>query len=296
MTRSIRVVGAIARSTLVEALRQKTLNVVILFSLVILGGSHFFTQFTFQEEFKFLKDLAYAVISVGGLLIALMGAAQLIPAEIERRTLYTTLSKPVRRFEFVLGKYFGLLGLLSIVVALLAAVFAGVLWHQERSTLMEAGLIPSLLSPLPSGLDDDQSRLAQSILAQSRDPGMLQAVLLVWCKLAVTAAISVFFSTMATSTVFIVSTTLMVYFAGHLQAVARQMWLQETGQPGLLQRILLGVVGWLVPDFQAYNLIDEIIAGNAILWADSTGIALYSVVYAGVVLVVAGLVFHDREF
>lgn len=295
MKRHWSVVCAIARNTLTEALRQKTLNVVILFSFILLAGSDFFTQFTFQEEFKFLKDLAYAVISIGGLLVALMGAAQLIPAEIERRTLYTTLSKPVHRFEFVLGKYLGLLALLTLMTVLLSGVFAGVLWYQERTTLVEYGVISSLGGAIPESPNEDQQRVLQSVLAQSRDPGMLQAIILIWFKLAVIAAISVFFSTIATSTIFIVSTTLMIYFTGHLQSVARQMWLYETADPSGIKRGVLAVIAWLIPDFQAYNLIDEIIVGNPVLWRDTLGISLYSLGYVVVALLVASLIFEERE-
>lgn len=290
MKRSLQVITAIAANTLTEALRQRTLNVVILFSLVMLAGSDFFTQFTFQEEFKFLKDLAYAVISIGGLLVALMGAAQLIPAEIERRTLYTTLAKPVHRFEFLLGKYLGLLALLTLMIFLLSAVFVGVLWHQEHSTLHEYGLLDS-----STPLNEDQQRLRDLVLAQSRDPAMVQAILLIWFKLAVTAALSVAFSTIATSTIFIVSTTLMVYFTGHLQAIARQMWLHESGDPGWFKQAALGLISWIIPDFQAYNLIDEIIAGNSVHWPDTLGICAYSLVYTAVILAAAALAFQDRE-
>lgn len=289
MIRSLNVIGAIARITLTEALRQKTLNVVILFSLVLLGGSDFFTQFSFQEEFKFLKDLAYAVISISGLLVALMGAAQLIPAEIERRTLYTTLSKPVRRFEFVLGKYFGLLMLLTLIVAIMSAVFCAVLlWKEARIT-------GEMVSAVSGPLDEGQTKLVESVRQQARDPGMIQAIGLIWCKLAVIAAISVFFSTIATSTIFIVSTTLMIYFTGHLQAIARQLWLHEEASPALLKKAVLAAVSWLIPDFQAFNLIDEIIAGNKILWTDTASIMLYSLLYVVIVLAVAGLVFEERE-
>lgn len=289
MNRSLNAIGAIARITLTEALRQKTLNVVLLFSLVLLGGSDFFTQFSFQEEFKFLKDLAYAVISISGLLVALMGAAQLIPAEIERRTLYTTLSKPVHRFEFVLGKYLGLLLLLTLIVAIMSAVFAGVLfWKESR-------IVGDMLAGAGGTPNEAQQQLIDSVTAQSRDPGMIQAIVLVWCKLAVIAAISVFFSTIATSTIFIVSTTLMIYFTGHLQAVARQLWLHEQTVPEFSKKALLAVIAWIIPDFQTYNLIDEIIAGNRILWSDSASVVLYSLLYVVVVMVVAGLVFEERE-
>lgn len=289
MKRSLQAITTIAANTLTEALRQRTLNVVILFSLILVAGSNFFTQFSFQEEFKFLKDLAYAVISIGGLLVALMGAAQLIPAEIERRTLYTTLAKPVRRFEFLLGKYLGLLALLTLMILLLSAVFSGVLIHQERSTLADYGLLEL------GTLDEDQQRVREQILSQSRDPAMIQAILLVWFKLAITAAISVAFSTIATSTIYIVSTTLMVYFTGHLQAIARQMWLHESGDPGWLKTAALAFISWIVPDFQSYNLIDEIIAGNAVHWPDTLGVCAYSLIYTAIVLLAAALAFQERE-
>jgi ABC-type transport system involved in multi-copper enzyme maturation permease subunit len=289
MNRSIRAISAIARITLTEALRQKTLNVVLVFGLVLLGGSDFFTQFSFQEEFKFLKDLAYAVISISGLLVALMGAAQLIPAEIERRTLYTTLSKPVHRFEFVLGKYLGLLLLLTLIVAIMSAVFAGVLfWKESR-------ILGDLAAGGGAALEEGQMRMIESVREQSRDPGMIQAIALIWCKLAVISAISVFFSTIATSTIFIVSTTLMIYFTGHLQAVARQLWLHEQAVPELYKKAVLAVISWLIPDFQSYNLIDEIIAGNKILWSDSVQIMLYSLIYVAVIMAVASLIFEERE-
>ncbi|MEM6601983.1 MAG: ABC transporter permease subunit, partial [Verrucomicrobiota bacterium] len=107
-------ITTIAKNTLIESLRQRVLLVLLLFGLVLTGASLYFTHFTFIDEFKFLKDIGSAAISVTGLLVAMIGAAQLIPAEIERRTIYTVLSKPVRRFEFLLGKYFGLLALLTI--------------------------------------------------------------------------------------------------------------------------------------------------------------------------------------
>ncbi len=289
MNRSINAISAIARITLTEALRQKTLNVVLVFGLVLLGGSDFFTQFSFQEEFKFLKDLAYAVISISGLLVALMGAAQLIPAEIERRTLYTTLSKPVHRFEFVLGKYLGLLLLLTLIVAIMSAVFAGVLfWKESR-------ILGDLAAGGGAALEEGQIRMIESVREQSRDPGMIQAIALIWCKLAVISAISVFFSTIATSTIFIVSTTLMIYFTGHLQAVARQLWLHEQTVPEFYKKAVLAVISWIIPDFQSYNLIDEIIAGNKILWSDSVPIMLYSLIYVAVIMAVASLIFEERE-
>ncbi|NJK91613.1 MAG: ABC transporter permease subunit [Blastochloris sp.] len=279
-------IEAIAGNTLVEALRQRVLNVIFLFGLVLVLGSLFLTSLTFQEEFKFLKDLGYAAISITGTLVALMGAAQLIPAEIERRTLHTLLSKPVRRYEFILGKYLGLLGLITLMLLIMSLLFAGVLWAKEQLGLLG-------LPPAESG--EEARQMIAAVTAQSRDLNLLQALVLIWAKLAVVTAVAVFFSTMATSTIFIVCTTLLVYFVGHLQSVAREVWLQEIGGSSWLKQGFLALVAFLIPDFQAYNLIDEIIAGNAPPWAGSAELLVYSVVYVAVLLLVSSLVFEDRE-
>lgn len=276
----------IAQNTLTEVLRQRVLNVIFLFGLVMVGGSFFLTELTFQEEFKFLKDLGYAAISITGTLVALMGSAQLIPAEIERRTLHTLLSKPVHRFEFVVGKYVGLLGLITLMLGIMAFLFAVVLFIKEQVILSGVyGVAES----------EEAKQFIASVYQQSRDPRLIQALILIWAKLAVVTAISVFFSTIATSTIFIVCTTLVVYFIGHLQSVARQLWLQDMQTSSIVKNVFLALVSFFIPDFQSYNLIDEIIAGNVIHWGVSFEILAYSLVYTCVLLMIASLIFEDRE-
>jgi len=261
----------IAKNTLIESLRQRVLLVLLLFGVVLTGASLYFTHFTFIDEFKFLKDIGSAAISVTGLLVAMIGAAQLIPAEIERRTIYTVLSKPVRRFEFLLGKYFGLVALLTIMLAIMSTMFAGVMFIKETVEVQE------IMVQAPNGIPDEaQQEMIDKVKVQSRDTGMLQALLLIWMKLALVAGIAVTLSTMATSTVFIVFSTLIVYFIGHLQATARQVWLEQ-GAGSLFEKGVLSIVSLLVPDFQSYSIIDEILAGNAVSWSYVFEIAGYSV-------------------
>ncbi|MEM6822828.1 MAG: ABC transporter permease subunit [Verrucomicrobiota bacterium] len=280
---------AIAKNTLIESLRQRVLLVLLLFGLVLTGASFYFTNFTFQEEFKFLKDIGSAAISVTGLLIAMIGAAQLIPAEIERRTIYTVLSKPVRRVEFLLGKYLGLLGLLTLMVALMSIIFGGVLWLKEVVEIQEIQM-----QSQGGELSEGQQRMLEQVYEQSRDLGMFQALLLIWLKLALVAGIAVLFSTMATSTVFIVFSTLVVYFIGHLQATAKEVWIQE-GTGGVFEKFVLVLVSWFVPDFQAYSIIDEILAGTNVEWTYIFEITGYSIIYLLVILALGGLVFQERE-
>ena len=215
-----------------------------------------------------------------GLLVGLLGAAQLIPAEIERRTILTALCRPLRRWEFVLGKYLGLVALLGAMLGIMAAIFWAVLRWKEAQLL---------------GAEGGEAAVAQAIQAEARDPRLWQAFVLIGAKLFVISAIAVFFSTVATSTTFVVAMTLMVYFIGHLQSVAREQWLESGQTAGWILKGFLAGVALLVPDFNLYNLIDEIVAGNLVHWRATLEVAGYSVLYVSVLLATAACLFEGRD-
>ncbi|MFZ5806107.1 MAG: ABC transporter permease [Verrucomicrobiota bacterium] len=279
---SLRRINAVARNTLIEAVRQKTFYILFLFGLVLVGGSNFFTQFAFEEQFKFLKDIGYAAISWTGLIIALLSAAQLIPAEIERRTIYVVMSKPVRPFEFVLGKYLGLVSLLTFILLIMSSIFGLVLWWKEIDMIRAAG----------TSVDTDT---IARIHKEACDPRLIQAIFLIWAKLCVIASIAVFLSTLATSTIFVVAMTIVIYLIGHLQTVAREVWMSREGGILLWKKIFLAALALFVPDLNAFNIIDEIIAGHHVLWRQTGEVLLYSGMYVVVLLAVSALIFEERE-
>lgn len=280
MRESWRRIRAVAANTFLEAVRQKVFAVLLIFALVLLGGANYFAEFSFQEQFKFLKDLGYATISLTGLLVGLLGAAQLIPAEIERRTILTALCRPLRRWEFVAGKYLGLVSLLGVMLGIMGAVFWAVLRWKEAQLI---------------GTEGGEAAVVQAIQAEARDPRLWQAFALIAAKLFVVCAIAVFFSTLATSTTFVVAMTLMVYLIGHLQSVAREQWLESGETIGWLLQAFLAAVALLVPDFNLYSLIDEIVAGNAVSWRATLPVLAYSGVYVGVLLAAAAWLFEGRD-
>ena len=290
MINSLRHIRVIAGNTFTEAIRQKVLYVLVLFGLLMLGGAGFVSQLDFKgDDFKFMKDLGYAGISFIGLLVALLGAAMLIPAEMEKRTIYTVLSKPVRKFEFIVGKYLGLVALLTLFTVIMAAVFFLALWQHES---VITGNIMRASGGHPTEM---QQLIINEARAGAYDPGMIQALVLVWAKLCLVTVISVFFSTMASSTVFIVCCTLFVYLIGHLQSIGREYFLAAGEQAGWLAKFFVAAVAFFVPDFQAFNLIDEIIAGNAVHWHTTWQILAYAGVYTIIALTVSSLIFEGRE-
>ena len=92
-------------------------------------------QFSFQQEFQILKDVSLGAISIFTSLLAIVATARLLPQDIEDRTVYTILAKPVPRFEYVLGKIAGVLLLLAISTLVMSAAFLLVLYMREQAVL-----------------------------------------------------------------------------------------------------------------------------------------------------------------
>jgi hypothetical protein len=145
------------------------------------------------------------------------------------------------------------------------------------------------------GMEGGEAGVVQAIQAESRDPRLWQGFALIAAKLFVVCGIAVFFSTLATSTTFVVAMTLMVYLIGHLQSVAREQWLESGEKAAWLIQLFLAAVALLVPDFNLYSLIDEIVAGNVVPWRATLEVLAYSGAYVGVLLAAAAWLFEGRD-
>jgi len=283
-------VWAIATNTFVEATRQKVFLIVLLVCVFILASSRFFTQFGFQDQLKMIKDIGLGVIAFGGMVIAIILTAQLLASEVENRTIYTILSKPVWRLEFILGKFVGMVLLMLASVLLMSAVFVLVLFYMERVLISEtlAGF----------GMAADQTGLAtnemviQQIKAQVRDLNLIKAVLLAFTKLVLVTAIAMFVASISTSMIFTVFISFCIYIMGHLQSSAREMW-QDQGT--VLAKFGMFMVAFFIPDLQSFNLIDDIIVGNVITWAHTLKVLGYGVGMTALIMALAYSIFYYKE-
>jgi len=278
MISSLHRILTISRNTLTEAVRQKVLNVLLIFSLVLIGVSVLVSQLVtpgldsaglFDAQIKFVKDFGCGAIGLFGFFIAVLSTAQLIPQELHNRTIYTILAKPVRRSEFLLGKFFGIVLLLALCVALMSLAFAATLYWQETQGLATAeatyGQDPHWRAN-PIAVDSYNHDVHQ-IIQQTQDPQIIEAILLIFAKLVMTSAIALLISTFATSSIFTIVTTFLVYLIGHLEGTARDFWLAR----------------------------DEILAGNHIPWSHALSLLGYADVYLIVLLGVSIVIFDYRE-
>src|SRR3989454_3882698 len=128
---------AITINTVTELTRLKVFYVLLIFGLVLIGSSVFMARFSFQQEFQILKDVSLGAMSIFTSLLAIVATARLIPQDIDDRTIYTILAKPVPRFEYVIGKLAGVLLLLAISTLVMSAMFLAVIYSREQTLLHE---------------------------------------------------------------------------------------------------------------------------------------------------------------
>lgn len=279
-------VWAIALNTLTELARTKVFYFLLIFGLVLLGGAMLSNNFSFGEEFQMLKDVALGAISIFSTLLAILATAMLLPRDIEDRTLYTILAKPVPRHEYILGKLLGVVLLLLISLAVMWGLFMALLAHREGVRLAQAAALYE--NP------DDLAAAQRQIREAAFTPGLWAGLALITLRACIMAAVTLLLSSFASSSLFTIVMSFTIYLIGHVQGIARQYWL-ESGGLGLAQKIFLSVVALVFPDLQMLNVVDEIVAGRAVpgdVFAKLLGLGfMYVIVYTAATLAV----FRSRE-
>ena len=281
-------VYAITINTLTELTRLKVFYVLLVFALLLIGSSIFMVQFTFQQEFQILKDISLGAMSIFTSLLAIVATARLIPQDIEDRTVYTILAKPVPRFEYLLGKIAGVLLLLAISTLVMSVVFVLVLYAREQRVLHMT------MRHMSHSPHEQLDAALRSIRASALNVDLFPGIVIIYLKACLLAALTLFVSTFATTNIFTIVVMAFVYFIGHLQATAREYWLQEHGS-GLITRIFLAVVALLFPDLQAFNLVDDIVAGTAISMGLFFKTTMLGIFYTTIYTLLAAFVFYGKE-
>jgi ABC-type Na+ efflux pump permease subunit len=279
---------AITSNTLTELTRLKVFYVLLVFGLLLIGSSIFMAQFSFQQEFQILKDVSLGAISMFTSLLAIVATARMLPQDIEDRTLYTILAKPVPRFEYVVGKIAGVLLLLAISTLVMVAAFLAVLYMREQAVLHATA------KQMASAPPDQLADALRTIRASAFNIDLVPGIIIIFLKACLLTALTLFVSTFATSTIFTIVVMVFIYFIGHLEATAREYWLSEHGS-GLVTRVFLAIVALLFPDLQAFNLVDDIVAGTAISVAVFTKTALLGIFYTVIYTLLAVFVFYGKE-
>ena len=278
---------AIGRNTFTELVRQKVFYFLLLFALIVIGNSAFLAKFSFQEEFQMLKDVALGAMSVFLSLLAILATAMLLPRDLEDRTIFTILSKPVPRYEYLLGKLLGVFILLTLSTIIMGVLFLGVLFLREQAALAETR---ASLAASPQELATALAEIAKGAFTWDLLPAMV--ILLV--KALLLSSLTLLVSTFATSGIFAILVATSAYFIGHLQVTAREYWMSGIGIHWWT-RIFTAIVALIFPDLQAFNLTDDIVAGTSLPMALFWQSVALGGVYVAVYYAVACFLFQNRE-
>jgi len=250
----------VAVNTFREAIRDRVLYNLVFFALLMIGASILVGQISIGIDRLVIINLGLSAISVFGLVMAIFIGVGLVSKEIEKRTLYSLLAKPIRRWEFLVGKYAGLVLTLVVNTSFMTIGLATALFYVGRPFVRTDALI-------------------------------LVSVYFILLELALVTAIALFFSCFSTpmlSTLF----TLGIYITGIFASDIRGFG-EFTKNPSL--KVLTRVIYYLVPNFHNFNSIAAASHGEPIPLALVGQNTLYTVLYVALLLVAASTVFSRRN-
>ncbi len=281
----------LARHTLTQLTRMRVFYFLGIFVAILIASSMFVLRYNSPEqELKILKDFGLGAMTLFVSVFAIVATSMLIPKDVEDRTLYTILSKPVLRIEYLLGKLLGVLMLIGVSLVVMDALFTGVLyWRQSMITAEQVEVLRT------GGHGEEAVEALRMVIDAAGVSWSLQAAMLVvFAKGAVLAALTLLISTFASSSLFTIVVAITAFFIGHVQADARAFYeANEIG--GGLMKYVAALIALVCPDFQLFNVVDAAVAGELIAWGD-VGMLLgaaggYMVVY----IMLAWYAFYDKE-
>jgi ABC-type transport system involved in multi-copper enzyme maturation permease subunit len=251
-------IWVLAQNTYREAVRDKLLYNLLLFAALMIASSVVLAKLHIGYDERIYRDVGLSAIAIFGALIAVFVGINLVYREISQKTVYSMLAKPVRRWEFLVGKYFGLVSLLAVEIAIMSAFFLAVLWYKGS----------------PFNL------------------GMVYAIGLIFCELVLITAVAIFFSSFTTpylAAMFTVS----LWIIGHLLADVRAFGMQQ-GSEAI--RPITEALYWILPNLDRLDIKALAADGSPIPVARVVISTAYALLYSVALLLGSVLLFQRRDF
>lgn len=255
--RGVTRVVAVAANTFRETVRERVLYNLVFFAVLMTVSGLVLRQLAVHQDEKIIKDLGLASMDIFGHLIAIFLGVGLVGKEIERRSLYPLLAKPLSRGEFLLGKFAGL---------------AFTLW--VNLVVMAGGLYLTLLAT-----------------GGKADLALLKACYLIFLGLLLVVSIALLFSAVTSSTVTAAICTVSLVLAGRFSDVIRNVKEVAPDAPAWL----LDALYYALPNFRNFDVKNQVVYGDPVSWSLLLAVTGYWLVYTALALAVAHAAFLRRE-
>jgi Cu-processing system permease protein len=265
------VIRHIAVNVFRESVRDKVLYNLVFFAVMLMAASYLLGQLTAGQDIKIIKDLGLAAMSLFGLFIAVFIGIGLVSKEVERRSIYSLLVKPIRRHELIIGKYLGLALTLLVNIAIMTAAYYAVLG--AMAWVDGAWFRPHWQAP-------------------ALDPALLKAIGMIFLQLTIVTAVALLFSTFS-SPMLAAALTFGLYIVGHFNADLRNFDAIVDSKPvAYLARALY----YVLPNLAPFDIKAQVVHGVHV----PAGLLLfntaYAVVYIAALLTGAAFIFMRRDF
>lgn len=252
--------AALVRNTVREALRERLMYNLAVFAVVLIAGSLTISQLTLGEQFRIIANVGTSSTQVFGTLTSVLLGVGLVSRELDRRTCYPILARPVSRARFIVGKYLGLVAVLALNVAVMAAATA------------------TMLALYTGG-----GRFLGLAFAG--------AFWLLLVQFAVCAGFAVLFSAFTTATLATIFSLTLVA-AGHVFSEIRTFWLRAD-QVGM--KPLVRVLDFVLPNMGLLDLKEALTYGDPVAAAALASRSAYGIAYAALLVGLAGVVFSRKD-
>ncbi len=272
--------------TVRDLLRQNVLYLILIPAALTLLTLPLFTALTFEEQIKFMRDFCYGTMSIFGLFLAIIATAQSLANDLEQKTIFTILAKPLNRWEYLLSKGMGIGLILFFALIILTVLSAGLFAYQEKG-LLEAAI--------GNATDRLSSQDLQRFRDQLWNPALLMAVLILYLKLILMVGFTLLFSTIASSSLFTIFTSLMIYLIGHFQSTARE-WVMGSEGLSVGMKWGVGLLAVILPDMSFYEGAERILLGATPGWSyliPPLGYTFFNLLW---ILGLSTWIFESREF
>ena len=253
-----------------ESVRDRVLYGLVLVAALLMAATYLLGQLTAGQDIKIIKDLGLAAISTLGLFMAVFIGIGLVWREVERRSIYNVLSKPVTRGQFLLGKYVGLALTLAVNVVAMTLAFYAVLAYM--------------------GWTADEA-MRRSWPAPATDPALLWAIVLIFVELLVVTAVALFFSTFSSPFLSAVL-TLALWIVGHFNDDLRHFDAVVDSRAAVFVARVLYLV---LPDLSSFDVKAQVVHGLRIPPEAAGMSVLYGAAYVGFLLAAAAAVFQRKD-
>ena len=247
----------IGKNTFQESLRLRSYQIILIFALLLLGSSQLLSFLTPADQLKMIKDVSLSGIEFFGMLLAIFASMTALRSEFETNTISTLLSKPLKRSDFILGKFLGMAMVITLSVAMMSAVFIGLILLKQHSF----------------------------------ETSLFSALFLIWAEMMVIIAITLAVAAFA-STAFTLIFVLFLFLVGHLTGYGLSVS-EQMKNP--VMHVIVRFFYKIIPNFESFAIRDQIVVGGTVSISYLLKTFSYGLIYAAIALILCLYFFRYRE-